>query len=367
MRPVARSALTAAILVAVLVIGAAVRTLIAYGVFSGIKPGFDGTCRAIGGLTGPEDIVIDAPSGIVFISVFDRRAKARSGKFSVKDGLYAFTLDGVPHPIRLAGTPADFHPHGISLVQTPDGRRTLMAINHRSDGTSSIDIFNLAPVDFVVNGVKAGYGLKLEETGSIAGGELTSPNAVAAIDADHFYVANDHGGTSAFGRFLDDMLLLPRANILYFDGMAFRVVAKGLAYPSGLALSPDGHMLYATETYARRLDAFTRSPISGALQQAGTLNIPSGVDDLRFDTVGNLWVGAHPKLSAMAAYRSDPSRPAPSQIFKVTLANGIPQSAAQIYANSGNEIGGASVAAVLGKQLLIGSPLDDHILDCRLP
>jgi arylesterase/paraoxonase len=68
----------------------------------------------------------------------------------------------------------------------------------------------------------------------------------------------------------------------------------------------------------------------------------------------------------MAAYRSDPSAPAPSQVFKVTRVGGIPQTATAVYTNLGSEIGASSVAAVTGHRLLIGSPFDNHILDCRM-
>ncbi len=142
-----------------------------------------------------------------------------------------------------------------------------------------------------------------------------------------------------------------------------------IIWPSraGLALSPDGNFLYATETVARRLDTFSRQPVSGALEEAGRLDIPSGLDNLRFDAHGALWIGSHPKGLAMATFSSDRSKPAPSEVFKVTLAGGIPQSAAPVFADDGQKIGGSSVAAVDGNRMLIGSPLDDHMLDCRLP
>ena len=40
--------------------------------------------------------------------------------------------------------------------------------------------------------------------------------------------------------------------------------------------------------------------------------------------------------------------------------------AAAVYTNLGNEIGGSSVGAVSGHRLLIGSPFDNHILDCTM-
>ena len=58
-----------------------------------------------------------------------------------------------------------------------------MAINHRMDETNTVDIFS---VDFD-NGA-----VELTEVGSIGGGILISPNDLAAVDEDRFYVVNDH-------------------------------------------------------------------------------------------------------------------------------------------------------------------------------
>jgi arylesterase / paraoxonase len=356
MRPVVRAAVTAGSIVLISALALTFRSLNAFGVFTDVVPGFAGTCTAIPTAPGPEDIAIDEKSGFAFISAMDRRARA-AGKPAPSDGLYAMALNGSPHLAKLAGTPSDFHPHGISLVRTPDGVLTLMAINHRASGANSVDIFTVTAKDGAV---------RLTETGSIQGGQLVSPNAIAAVDGTRFYVTNDHTSATAFGRMLDDDFVIPRANVLYFDGTVFFVVANRLAFPSGAVLSPDGRHLYVTEAYNRRLTRFARNPISGALESVDTLAIPSNLDNLRLDAAGNLWVGSHPKALAMAAWRSDPSKPAPSQIFKVTLAGGIPQSATAVYSNLGGEIGGSSVAAVTGERMLIGSPLDTKILDCRM-
>ncbi len=356
MRPATRAAITAGSIVLVAAIALTFRTLTAAGVFSDVTPGFAGSCSAIRGVAGPEDIVIDEKLGLAFVSATDRRAGLR-GKPSAQDGLYVLALNGAANLVKLAGTPADFHPHGISLYRAANGDVTLMAINHRRDGTSSVDSFDV---------VAQGGTVKLHETGSIEGGQLVSPNAIAAVDRDRFYVTNDHTSRSAFGRTLDDFLLLPRANILYFDGSLFHVVANDLNFPSGAVLSPDGKYLYVSEAFNRRLTTYTRDEMSGALQAVGALAIASNLDNLRLDGSGNLWVGSHPKAFAMATYRSDPAKPAPSEIFRVTLSNDIPQSAATIYANMGDEIGGASVAAVSGQRMLIGSPLDNKVLDCRM-
>ncbi|MEJ0027342.1 MAG: SMP-30/gluconolactonase/LRE family protein [Rhizomicrobium sp.] len=354
MRPYLRAALTAGAVLAAVAVGVAVRTLNVYGVFTDVTPAFAGQCTAIRGVVGPEDIAIDEKTRLAFVSALDRYAMAK-GKPSPQDGIYVLPLDGPAHLTKLAGAPADFHPHGISLLRDAGGL-VLQVISHHTDGTSGIEIFDVS--------APSGGPVRLIHIGDVESRELSSPNAIAAVDRERFYVVNDHGSTTAFGRWLEDLLVLPRANLLYFDGMVFRVVAQHLAYPAGLALSPDGRYLYATEINARRIDTFARQPVSGSLDQAGTLDIPSGVDNLRFDAKGQLWVGSHPKNIAMNAFRSDPSRPAPSEIFKVTLANDIPQSAQVVYSDMGTQIGGSSVAAVSGTRMLIGSPLDNHVLDC---
>jgi arylesterase/paraoxonase len=356
MRPGARAAITAGLVIVAVAIGLTIRTLIAFGVFTSVVPAFAGTCSAISDISGAEDIAIDEKLGVAFVSAFDRRATL-ADRSAAQDGLYLLVLAGAPYLKKLAGTPADFHPHGISLYRGANDELTLIAINHRSDGTSSVDSFAV---------VNDGGALRLKETGSIQSGALISPNAVVAVDRDRFYVTNDHATRTAFGRTLDDLLVLPRANILYFDGTLFHIVATGVNFPNGIALSPDGRYLYVSEAFNRRLDTYARQELSGALERVNTLAIDSNLDNLRFDAAGNLWLASHPKALAMAAFRSDPAKPAPSEIFEVTLANGVPQAANVVYADRGAQIGGASVAAVTAKRMLIGSPLDNKILDCRM-
>jgi arylesterase/paraoxonase len=331
------------------------RMLIASGVFTTVTPGFEGTCRAITGIVGAEDIAVDRQTGTAFISATNRPAKAH-GTPDPQDGLYAMALSG-GIPVKLAGAPKDFHPHGISLFRAADGSLTLMAINHRRDGTSGIDIF---AVDF------AGGKVALHENGAIESGRLVSPNAIAAVDQDRFYITNDHTSATPWGRWLDDNFVIPRANILFFDGSVFKVVADDLVFPSGAAVSHDGRYLYVSESYNRQLRTYERGPLSGTLQQVSVLAIPSDLDNSNVDADGNIWIGSHPKAFAMANFRTDIAKPAPSEIFEVTVKDGIPQDAKLVYANMGDEIGASSVGVVSGKTLLIGSAYDRKILTCTM-
>jgi arylesterase/paraoxonase len=353
-----RIAATASAVLLVTVLAGAYRVAQSHGVFTTVKPGFAGSCRAVPSATGPGDIVIDAKNKIAFVSATDRPARNK-GKPSSKDGLYsyAYTEPGAGL-VRLSGAPADFHPYGISLYHGPDGTLTLMAVNRRMDKFNTVDIFSVE----VENGAVA-----LTEVGSIGGRILSSPTDLAAVDEDRFYVVNDHASKTGLGRWLDDILVLLRANILYFDGVKFVAVADELNSPSGAALSPDGRYLYVPEAYPRTLLTFERNPFSGQLKQANALPIPSNLDHADVAADGSVWLASQPKAFATAAYRGDPSKPAPSEIFRVAVHDGIPQAAWLVYANMGEEIGASSVGATADGHLLIGSPFDNKILDCRLP
>lgn len=357
MRPAIRAALTAGTVVLVGLIALAARSLNAFGVFTDVEPGFNGSCNAIGGVNGPGDIAIDEKDQLAFVAVTDGRAFG-AGAPARQDGLYVLDLKAAPAVLRkLSGTPAGFHPGGISFYSGPDGRVTLQVINHRADGSSSIEIFGVT----VTNGQ-----VTLGNVGSIASDELISPGAITAVDGDRFYVTNEHTAKTAFGRALDDDFVLPRANVVFFNGLVFRVVATGLNDPRGAVVSADRRYLYVSEAYNRRLTTFEIGEASGSLTAVNALPIPSNPDKLRLDAAGRLWIASQPKAFAMATYRGDAGKPAPSQVFKVTLRDGIPQSAAAVYTNPGSQIGGSSVAAVTGNTLLIGSALDNHILACRI-
>lgn len=357
--PWRRIAAMAGAMAGVLLLAALVRMLISHGVFTPVSPAMpDGArCVPVAGVTGPEDIVIDSTDGIAIISATDRRA-FRAGRPSPADGLYAFAYTQAgAKPVKIAGTPVDFHPHGISLYRAPNGAMTLYAINHRKGDQHAVMTFALTVKDGRVS---------LTETGFIGSDLLISPNAIAAVDESRFYLVNDHGTKSATGRWLDDNLVLPRADVLYFDGTKFTRVARGLNFPSGIVVSADGQFVYVSESYPRKLLSFNRDPFFGRLQPAGEQTIASNLDNLRLGSDGGLWIGSHPKAYALAGYRTDASKPAPSAIYRVGLKGGEMQPAERVLTDDGGLISASSVAAFAGGHLLVGAAYDTKILNCRL-
>lgn len=346
--PWLRMALTAGSVVIVLLVAASWRFLASHGVFTPVKAVSSGDCRAIAGLNGPGDIAVDAADKLAFIAVAGRTP-------SQKDGLYTYAYGkGGAVPVKAAGQSGDFHPVAISLVR--DGGVTmLMAINRRSTGDYAVDVFEVQ----VQNGA-----IKLSEVGAVSGDLLADPADIAAVDRARFYIVNRHGTRTALGRWLDDAFGLPRAEVIYFDGARFLPVAKQLVEPSGVAVSAGGSHVYVTENAGRMVLAFTRNPFSGQLQNAGSLAIDSGLEKVDVGPDGGLWIAAQPKAFAVGDFRRDPSKPAPSQVFRVTIEAGKPQSAMLML--SGKQIGAATAAAVADHTLLVGSTLDDKMLACNL-
>jgi arylesterase / paraoxonase len=347
--PVARSALTIVVMLVLAVGVFAVRGLEANGVFSGVSGGFSGSCKTLP-VAGVSDIEIDSADHLALLAVMDARKPGPS------DGIYTLDLSGPAKLIRLAGAPADFHPRGIGLSRTANGGLFLVAINHRGTGRFSIDTFEVTRKD----GVPA-----LAAQGTIEGGLLTDPQDVAMTGPNSFYVSNTVTGKNAVMRVIQSYGLWPGGDIVLFNGTAFREVVNGLTGPRGLALTADGSHLLVANVTGRSLLSLNREMFTGNLSEAGSLSLPSGPDHLTLDGQGNIWAAGHVNLFSWRSFGRDPAARAASQVFKVTLSGGVPQSADQIYANDGSQIASASAAAAAGKRLLIGSSLDGKLLDCQ--
>lgn len=356
MTRIRRIAITLGAVVVVGVAALAGRVVVMGGVFDEVKP-VPLACAALAGVTGAEDIAYDRASRTLFLSALDRRVPGGSKI----DGIYAYSLG---HPekgfARLGGAPRQFHPHGISLWRG-EGGLTLMAVNHptgdRRQGPHEIDIFQVK---------EDGGAPALNHIGAVESDKLVHPNDVVAVGENRFYVTNDHGNTTPLGQQVENYLMLPRANVLYYDGQVFHEVANGLVFANGIAISSDGRHLYVAETTARRVQSFARDPFSGHLEKEAALDLPAGPDNIDVAADGALWVAAHPKLFALVSYMRDPAKPSPTEVLKIAVDHGVPQSATPVYVNPGKEIGAGSVGVAAEGNLYIGSIFDAKILRCRL-
>jgi len=301
-----------------------------------------------------EDITIDLETGMAFISSDNRRRTTR-GDFSEQGAIYGYDL-AAEHPVLVNLTrefKKPFYPHGIGFFRPADGGRPLLlAVNHTPEG-HFVEIFEYD-------------GQSLIHRQSVSGELMHSPNDVAAVDRDKFYVTNDHGSSSRWGKTIEEYLQLARSYVLYYDGTGFRKVAKGLAYANGIQVSADGKTVYVAATVSRAVFVYDRDMETGELTLRQKIDLRTGVDNLEIDAEGNLWLAAHPKLLTFVRYAKDPTQLSPSQVLRIRWRGLGRYDIDYIYSNDGSRLSGSSVAAVYNGRLLIGSVFDPRFLLCRL-
>jgi hypothetical protein len=342
MNPYAKSGLTWAAVIGAVALFFAIRFVWIQGWFSSVSPVAPAICRAVAtGIKDPAALAADPSHNALFVAALNRQA-AKPYSDS-QDGIYLLKLDDpAAAPVKLSGPPADFHPYAISLFRGDDGAETLLAVDRRANGRHFIETF-----DVTFDGETA----KLAQHTAIQGGLLVNPHGVAAVAPDHFYLSNDRTERGGPGRFAEDYLFWPHADVLAYNGQGFRIAAQRMAGPAGLAVR--NGILYVAVGNGREVQAFTQD-MMGYLTPLGALSLPARPDGLSLDDHGNLIVAGETK-------------PGTSQVFRVTLdARGAPQSYQAIFSDDGHTLKGASAAVIAGGQLFIGASNDSKILACSI-
>jgi arylesterase/paraoxonase len=339
-----------AIMVAV-VAGWFVWLLNAAGEFRTLTPHFDGTCTAVPGVVGAEDLTIHPQTGIAYISSYDRRA-VMAGKPG-KGAIYAYDLNG-PRAAPINLTPdanPDFRPHGISLYVAPDGAGTVFVINHAGD-RNTIEIYDVGET-------------RLTHRTTLSDPLLVNPNDLVAVTPTQVYVTNDHHYPAGLMYTIEDYFRRPWANVVLWDGHTFREVAGGIRLANGINRSADGKTVYVVSTIGQAVRVYDRDAASGELTLRGEIPLGSGGDNVEVDADGTLWIGSHPRLLTLVRYMDGKTPYAPSQILHVTPRTSGAD-VREVYLDRGEQISGASAAAVRGRRLLIGPIADSKLLDCQM-
>ncbi|HSV96826.1 MAG TPA: SMP-30/gluconolactonase/LRE family protein [Spirochaetota bacterium] len=346
-----RVTLTVTGVIAMLAVILLLKTFHDAGEFKSIVSRCDCACVEFGGVAGAEDITIDPETGRAFISSDHRRA-AMAG-MAVQGAIYGFdTRAANAKPVRLtADLPFDFHPHGIGFYRGDGSGNRLFVVNHRADG-HYIEIFEW----------RRG---KLVHMESIGGALMHSPNDVAAAGARSFYVTNDHGNTSAAGRMAEEYLQLKRSYVLYYDGSTFRIVAGGVGYANGIALSADGGTVYVASSVGRNLLVYGRDIKTGTLSPGRGIDAGFGLDNIEVDADGSLWIAGHPRMLTFLRHAADAAVPSPSRVVRIELKSDGKAAIREVFQDDGMKISAASVAAPFPDGFLVGAVFDERFLVCR--
>ena len=336
-----------------------VRFYVRMGGLASIEEEIALACEPMPAPPGAEDVAVDAINGIAFVSAHDRRADAGPTGETPRGGLYLLDMRG-----NLAGwritpitphEPVDLRPHGIGYWKGEDGERRLFVVNHGDKGRESVEIYSVTEDH------------RLIHQRSVTSPHIVSPNDVAAIGPESFYVTNDHSLPQGILSLLGDVIALGSGDLVHYDGRETRVVAGDQQFPNGVWVSADGTRLYLTETLGRSFRIYDRDRASGALTQEAELYLGTGLDNIAASDDGRLYIGAHPNMIAFLGHASDPSQPSPSQVLEVVPDAAGGGAVRTIYLNDGTEISGLSVAAPYKDWLILDSVFGDELVVCERP
>lgn len=333
--------------VVVAVVAFVAKTLWDAGEFRRLELRRPGDCRQVEGVLSSEDITVDREAGIALISSADRRGDQPGA-------VYQFDLNQPgSKPVRMQDDlPYEFHPHGIFLLRLDSGEKRLFVVNHPGD-RHTVEIFDYQPP-------------RLIHLRSVESPLMHSPNDVAAVGPESFYVTNDHRAKVGWRRTLEEFLQQARSYLLFFDGSDFTIAAAGLAYANGVNLSPDRTRVYVAASVGRTVSIYRRNPADNLLGLEQVIDVGTGVDNLEVAPEGSLWIGGHPKLLTFVDYMADPTALAPSEVLQIRLFPQHGYEISRVLIDDGALLSASSVATVHEGRLLVGSVADPKFLVCDL-
>jgi len=322
------------------------------GAFLKIENLNNANCSVLVNQPGPEDLEIDHKSDILYFISYDRWAPAQGRH--VRGEIYRLDLKApqIPPKPLLRDQLEDFHPHGISLYQDDKGNDLLFVINHRKDNRQTIEVFKIS------------IGDRLQHLETIENKLIRWPNDLVVTGPRQFYLTDINRSYGGLGLKIDALFQSGKGRIFYYDGSDFHIVAEDLCFPNGINLSKKGELVYVSETLAGNINVFKRDPASGYLSHLYSHFIRVGLDNITVSKNGELLVAVQPNLIALARHFKDPEVVSPSQVLKIRI-NKEKCDFEEIYSNSGNQLSGASVAALYKNDLIIGSASEAKILCCK--
>lgn len=330
------------------------------GWFEPLEPQTPGQCVRLAGPIGAEDFAVDWRNRRAYVSSADRFGVEKGDRPGGDIYLLDFGGDALKlTPLKV--WPNDgFFPHGLDLITDWDGVPRLFAVNHGADGHDhSIEVFDANPDG------------SLRHVRTISSSAFTSPNDVAAVSPEQFYVTNDPFDAPAVERTLS-YLGLPSGTVVYHDGSAARPVVEGLRFANGISRSPDGRWLLVAESLGRTVTWFQRNPFNGQLAKQGAVDVPMAADNLIVHPDGTTVVAGHPRPLAFLSYANAPrDRRTPSMVmqldpgqlpFPAPVRRNLPLP----YVNDGAQFSAASVGFFdQQNRLFVGSVYERGILMCE--
>lgn len=321
------------------------------GAFGTVESQFSGGCQDMTLAGSSEDIEIDRERGVAYLSLLDRDAGNVDGSGNGTVMLLDLNLAEPAPRAAMSYDPPDFRPHGLSLLKQPEQPSRLFAISHPAHGIHAVEISEQ----------DAGGSFVPRET--VRDAAFVRPNAIAAVGPRQFYLVNARPSQDPWRDRLDLLMRPGKSTLVFFDGVQAHVLVDDLAWPAGLALSPDGAHLFVAEALAKALRVYRRQS-DGTLVLERTVPLDAAPDNLDVDADGNVWIAAHPRLLRFLAHRHQPEERTPTLVLRFDPRQ-PDAGAVRIFADDGSRISGGTVAAHWRDLFLIGALLDKKVLVCK--
>lgn len=297
-------------------------------------------------IAGVEDITVDEDDDFAIFISYDRAAE-RDGN-PKQGGIYMMDFKK-DYAYKSLSSDMDLKllPHGISLFQVDSTKHKLYVVNHAVG--EAIEVFDLFHRDSLVH-VKT---LKNEKIYSI--------NDIVAVSENEFYFTNDHYYHNTLGQLAENYLGLAKCETVYFDGNDYRVVNNTIAYANGINYDAKRKLLFIASPRGFLIEVFKRLD-NGGLEHLDTIDANTGVDNLEFDSEGNLWSGCHPNLLVFNAYSKGKKPHAPSEVIKIDYRGKDYYSVETTFLDEGTTVSASTVAAIYKDVVLVGNVMDSHFL-----
>lgn len=248
--------------------------------------------------------------------------------------------------------PSHLNPHGIDLVERPDGRLALWVVNH--GGRESIEVFELSREDETWTATWRGCAIPPGEPflNDVAG--LTDGGFVTTHMWDQ--------GNSMIGVGLRFLLGMDTGFVWEWSPETGFAKLEGTdgSFPNGIAVSKDGRYLFVNRYMGGETTKYDR--VAGETVAAVEIRQP---DNVTIDGEGHLWVpGHHQSMTSLDCGNGD--GPCLWQ-YSVMRIDPSTMKGEVVIEHEGPPMGFATVALVAGDTLYLGSALGDRIVSMPVP
>ncbi|KAM0334501.1 hypothetical protein ACHAQA_001530 [Verticillium albo-atrum] len=160
------------------------------------------------------------------------------------------------------------------------------------------------------------HATELKHVRTYADGQISTPNRVAALSTDSFYISNDHGQDKVglrhhLGLFMDT------GDVTFCSAKAgCRMVAGGFRFPNGLAHGPNG-LLYVPSAATGVIHVFQVLEDNN-IEQIDVIKTGYSIDNVSVDQNGDLFVAAFPiGLGVLKAFNDPRNSFPPAAVLRV--------------------------------------------------